>query len=123
MSVLDASAVLAFLHGEPGADVVEAELLGDGTCAVGAANWSEVAQKVAGRGGDWALARALLESYGTRVEPVTQEDAEHAATRWRAGSGLSLADRLCLALGRRLGADVLTADAAWGADPGIRQIR
>ncbi|BDZ64198.1 type II toxin-antitoxin system VapC family toxin [Agromyces mangrovi Wang et al. 2018] len=121
MTVLDASAVLAFLNGEAGADVVEADLESGGS--IGAANWSEVAQKVTDRGGDWALARALLESYDVRVEPVTQQDAEHAATLWRPGSGLSLADRLCLALGRRLGAEVLTVDTAWGADPGIRQLR
>jgi PIN domain nuclease of toxin-antitoxin system len=39
------------------------------------------------------------------------------------GAGLSLADRLCLALGDRLDADVLTADQAWGAGERIKQIR
>jgi PIN domain nuclease of toxin-antitoxin system len=36
---------------------------------------------------------------------------------------LSLADRLCLALGRRLGAVVWTADGTWGSSETIRQIR
>lgn len=50
-------------------------------------------------------------------------DAEWAAPRWRAGEGLSLGDRLCLALGDRLDADVWTADRRWG-DPGrIGEIR
>ena len=62
--VLDASAVLAFLHGEPGADRAES-LLSEGV--VGAANWSEVAQKVTSRGADWSHARALLLSYGVRI--------------------------------------------------------
>jgi PIN domain nuclease of toxin-antitoxin system len=42
---------------------------------------------------------------------------------WRPGSGLSLGDRLCLALAQRLDADVLTADRAWGEEGLIRQIR
>ncbi|AXE38363.1 type II toxin-antitoxin system VapC family toxin [Acidipropionibacterium virtanenii] len=120
MTVLDASAVLAFLQGEAGADRVE-EALED--AAIGAANWSEVAQKVRQRGADWPLAAKLLSSYGLAVEPVTAEDAERAALLWRTGSGLSLADRLCLALTGRLGGPVLTADQAWGSDDTVIQIR
>lgn len=44
--VLDASALLAFLTGEPGADIVEAGLVQGASC--GAANCSEVAQKILG---------------------------------------------------------------------------
>lgn len=62
MTVLDASALLAFLQGEAGADVVEAVLQDDGVCA--AVNWSETAQKVRARGADWPLARSLLIGYG-----------------------------------------------------------
>ena len=120
-TVLDASAVLAFLQGEDGADVV-ADALADGAVC-GAANWSEVAQKVLASGRDWSLARALLGSYGIRIEPVAVEDAEWAARRWRRGEGLSLADRLCIALGERLDAPVLTADTSWGSSQRVRQIR
>ncbi|MBW1638983.1 type II toxin-antitoxin system VapC family toxin [Microbacterium resistens] len=120
MTVLDASAVLAFLQGEDGADRVEPELDGG---VIGAANWSEVAQKVRAGGGDWAIARSLLLSYSLRVEPVTVDDAEAAAEAWRRGSGLSLGDRLCLALAERLDVSVLTADRAWGESTGIVQIR
>ena len=63
--VLDASAILAFVHDEPGAGVVEEALVDEASC--GAANWSEVAQKVLGAGRDWDLVRALLVSYGIRV--------------------------------------------------------
>lgn len=121
MTVLDASAVLAFLQGEDGADLVE-QALESGSVA-GAANWSEVAQKVLAHGRDWGLARALLLSHDMQVEAVTVDDAEWAATRWRSGEGLSLGDRLCLALGERLQTDVLTADQAWGDDGRVRQIR
>lgn len=120
-SVLDASAVLAFVQGEPGSDTVEAALHTDAVC--GAANWSEVAQKVIAAGRDWELVRALLVSYELVVTPVEAVDAEWAARRWRRGEGLSLGDRLCLALGERLDAQVLTADPHWGSGDRIRQIR
>ena len=119
--VLDASAVLAYLQAEPGADVVQAALEAGASC--GAANWSEVAQKVLGAERDWALVRALLDSDGLRIEPVTAADAEWAARRWAPGEALSLADRLCLAVAERLECDVLTADVAWGSSGRVRQIR
>ncbi|MEO1063927.1 MAG: PIN domain-containing protein [Actinomycetota bacterium] len=120
MTVLDASALLAYLQGEAGADVVEEHLAGGASC--GAATWSEVAQKVL-RAGDWSMARALLLSFEIEVEPVTATDAEWAARRWVPGEGLSLADRLCLALGARREEEILTADRGWGSDERIRQIR
>lgn len=119
--VLDASALLAFLQDEDGAAAVEAALDEDPLC--GAANWSEVAQRVLAAGRDWDLVRALLTSYGIRIEPVSADDAEWAARRWKHGEGLSLADRLCLALGARVDADVLTADRSWGSAGRVQQIR
>jgi ribonuclease VapC len=119
--VLDASAILAFVQDEPGADVVE-EALGD-EASCGAANWSEVAQKVLGADRDWDLVRALLVSYGVRIEPVLADDAEWAARRWRRGEGMSLADRLCLALAERVDAEVLTADTGWVSGGRVTQIR
>lgn len=119
--VLDASALLAYLQGEQGADVVECVLSEGAAC--GAANWSEVAQKIRSRERDWHLARSLLLSWGLHVREVSQDDAERAAELWRAGSGLSLADRLCMALGDRAGTTVWTADTAWDDSDTIRQIR
>lgn len=119
--VVDASALLAFVQGEDGSDTVEAALLAGARC--GAANWSEVAQKVRAAERDWDLVRALLLSYPTSIEPVVADDAEWAARRWRAGEGLSLAHRLCLALAERMDATVLTADRSWGAGERVRQIR
>ena len=121
MTVLDASAILAFLQDEPGSEVVESALADDPVCS--AANWAEVAQKIIAAGRDWDLVRALLDSYGVRVEPVDREDAEWAARRWKRGEGLSLADRLCLALAERCNTDVLTADTGWGSTGRVRQIR
>lgn len=121
MTVVDASALLTYLQGEPGAEAVERHLEGGAVC--GAVNWSEVAQKIRAAGRDWDLARALLMSYSVEVAPVTEDDAEWAAARWRAGEGLSIADRLCMALGRRLDSLVVTADTSWGAEGGIKQLR
>lgn len=122
MIVFDSSALLAFLQGEPGAEDVEAALVDGGSCV--AANWSEVGQKVRAHGGNWDLARALLKSYGLLVEPVLEEDADLAARLWSPRSGLSLADRLCLAVARRVeAAAVLTADGTWGSAGVVRQIR
>lgn len=120
MIVLDASALLAFLQGEPGADRVE-EVLDE--AVVGAANWSEVAQKVRASGADWGVASGLLLSYRLRVEPVSHRDAEEAARLWKRGSGLSLGDRLCLAVAARLDAVALTADRAWGESEHVEQLR
>ncbi len=121
MSVVDASVLLAFAQGEEGAG--QAEVLLEEGASCGAANWSEVAQKVGAAGRDWPLVRALLMSYNLAVEAVIEEDAEWAAGRWRRAEGLSLADRLCLALGERLDVDVWTADTSWGSAGRVRQLR
>ena len=67
--------------------------------------------------------RQLLRAFDLVVEPVTEADAELAATCWQGQPSLSLGDRLCLALASRLNAKVLTADLAWGSDGFIQQIR
>jgi ribonuclease VapC len=121
VSVLDASAVLAFLLGEPGADTVESALVDGAVC--GAANWSEVAQKVRSSGQDWRMSKGLLESYRITVEPVTIADAEWAARAWSESPSHSLADRLCRALGARTGDPVLTADRSWVGLDGVTLIR
>ena len=109
-AVIDASVVLAWLQDEPGSDDAEA-LLMEGI--IGAANWSEVLQKATQHGVPAELAGQLLASFGLRVSDVTRQDGEGAAALWRTGSGISLADRLCLALGLRLGLPVATGDGRW----------
>jgi ribonuclease VapC len=109
-TVVDASLVLAWLQDEPGADAAEPMLM-EGV--IGAANWSEVLQKARQHGAPAAIVGRLLASFGLTVVDVTSADAEVAADLWSQGSALSLADRLCLALGLRTGHSVATADAAW----------
>jgi ribonuclease VapC len=116
-AVLDASAVLALLFREQGADAVE-EVLADST--ISAVNWSEVVQKLAARG---VPAPEALFVLGLRVEPFTLADARATAELWARGRalGLSLADRACLALAVRLDGQAWTADRAWASgDLGLR---
>ena len=123
--VLDASAVLVLLLDEEGATAV-AEVLGGGV--VSAVNLAEVLSKLDDRGVDASGLADHLAAAGLRVEPLTERDAADVAELRRIDTGrvLSLADRCCLALGRRLSVPVITADRAWaGIDAGVevRQIR
>jgi PIN domain nuclease of toxin-antitoxin system len=109
-AVVDASAVLAWLRAEPGSDEAE-PLLMEGV--IGAANWAEVMQKARQHGQPAEVVGRLLASFGLDIVDVTREDGERAAELWRAGAGLSLGDRLCLALGMRLNLAVATTDERW----------
>lgn len=111
-TVLDASAILALLFGEPGAEMVRAHLR---TGVVGAANLAEVLAKLSDYGmpaHDAVRAVAIL---GLEVVPMTDAQARTSA-RMRAltrVAGLSLGDRACLALASELNASALTADRDW----------
>ncbi|ALE86686.1 hypothetical protein XF36_28740 (plasmid) [Pseudonocardia sp. HH130629-09] len=118
-AVLDASAVLAWLRAEPGAEVVETYL---DAAVLSAVNLSEVYQKLAQRGVDADRTLRQLRTLGIRTEPVTAADAVTAATLWPVtrAAGLSLGDRCCLALATRLDGPAITADTAWTAlDVGV----
>jgi len=113
MTVLDASAVLALIQDEPGADAVAAAMTG---ATIGTPNLAEVIGKLIDAGIDAAPVRRLLRAAGVRIEPLTVHDAELAGAlrSIRGGRSLSLGDRCCLALTtRRSLAVVLTADRSW----------
>lgn len=113
--ILDASAILAFLQGEPGGEHVEAYLKQSGTCLVTAANQAEIIGKALDRGVAKADLAVILRNLGYQVIAHPPEDGETAGhlrsiTR---EAGLSLGDRLCLAAAKRLNATVITADRPW----------
>lgn len=113
--LLDASAILAFLHDEPGADAVADALSAPAECRMSAANHAEVVAKCLDRGVAEEAVGILLTELGYRVIAVEAEDGDLAGrlrllTRQQ---GLSLGDRLCLATARRLACPVLTADRPW----------
>ena len=117
-AVLDASALLAYLRDEAGADAV-AGAIGEGA-AISTANLAEVLSRLADRGADPQRVERQLTERGlldgaVAVEPLTKSDAVEIArlrplTREH---GLSLGDRACLALARRLDVPAVTADSAW----------
>jgi ribonuclease VapC len=103
------------------------ELVATGA-AISAVNLSEVASRLGLAGMPESLIREALDPLGLDVVPFDQELAYQAAelmTHTRA-AGLSLGDRACLALARRLGLPAVTADRAWARlklDVQIRVIR
>ncbi len=119
-AVLDASALLALVQGEPGGAEVEARLRGSRISAV---NLSEVLAKGLERGVGLDDGLERLEALRLRVEPFDAALAAAAAALRPATrhAGLSLGDRACLALAGRLGLPALTAEGAWrGLDVGVR---
>ena len=123
-SVLDASALLAYLNDEPGADVVEKALAAGS--AIGTVNWAEVLSKAMETGIAPETLATELEKRGILgntldVLPLTIEDSmEIARLRPLTKSfGLSLGDKACLALGKRLRIPILTADRIWAEVLGV----
>ena len=122
MKVYDASALLALLNGEPGAERV-LQFLGEGPSAVASVSYAEVLSKLVDRGLTEVSADEAWRSIEIAVHPVDaglarQAARLHATTR---SFGLSLADRCCLALATRLdGATIVTADRAWKSLKGFR---
>ena len=110
--VLDASALLALLNAEPGAEEVEQAIPG---AAISAVNLSEVVAKLAENG---MPVDAILEVLGDIELEIHAFDAalayETGFLRTQTRSlGLSLGDRACVALGKYLKAPVFTTDRNW----------
>jgi ribonuclease VapC len=110
--VLDASAILALLKDERGASKVAGVIADASVCAV---NQAEVISHFIHLGAPLDEIRAMP---GALPYLVVSADDDLA---WDVGSlrsvtasaGLSLGDRFCLALAKRIGAPAYTADKAW----------
>lgn len=111
--VLDASAILAVLNDEPGAETLTPQLLS--TAASSTVNLAEVQGELVGRG------LSPDDAWEATLSPVREAMPFTAAHARIAGSliaqtrrlGLSLGDRACLALGLALKVPVYTADQSW----------
>ncbi len=111
-SILDASALIALLHAEPGSDAV-LNAIADGA-AMSVVNWAETLSKVAADGDDPQTVATAFDGMFIREQLTDVDCIEIARLRpLTSRRGLSLADRACLALGARLGNPVLTADRDW----------
>lgn len=118
--VLDASALLVLLKGEPGGDKVIVALK-EGA-AISAINFSEVIAKLnESNMPEEAIHEALdfleLDIIGFDTQIAYQSGMLRLVTK---RAGLSLGDRACLALAQQLDLPAITADRVWeGLVPGI----
>ena len=119
--ILDASAILAVIHQEPGHEKLTPGLLAKAVAS--AVNLAEVQGKLVSRG--WPSDEAWEDATSAVREaiPFTEEHARLAGDLILQSRhlGLSLGDRACLALGIVLKAPVYTADTRWrNLDLGVR---
>lgn len=123
--ILDASAMIALIFDERGAERVLPHARGSKILAI---NFSEVVARVIAIDGATQRAEVAADRLEIEIVPFTREHARLTAEMQpRTKSiGASLADRACLAFAAASGEPVLTADTDWDkVDLGIdiRQIR
>jgi len=111
--VLDASAMLALLQREPGAEELTVELLAK--ASISTVNLAEVQTKLVREGvsPDEAWRVAITPVF--ELHPFTAEHAKIAGSlvAHTHSLGLSLGDRACLALATTLNATVYTTEQIW----------
>ncbi|MBS3025583.1 type II toxin-antitoxin system VapC family toxin [Acidiphilium multivorum] len=120
-AVLDSSAVLALLFGEPGAERVKETLPG---ALLSAVNFAEIVTKLCERGMPQDQARLAIEAIGVEVVDFGIDQAcvtGELRNRTRS-AGLSLGDRACLALAQQQNLPAVTADTAWAQIPEVNVV-
>lgn len=110
--VLDASAVLALVRDEPGADTVAGHV---GRAAISAVNLHEVVKELLVSALDATTIRELLAELRLDVRSHDVEAAYFAAGLYAQTKifGRGLGDRSCMALALQLSVPALTADKEW----------
>lgn len=110
--VLDASALLAVMFGERGAERIQDIIAGS---VIGAVNLAEVVAKLQERGVPEAEIDGVVAEIGLPVIPFDEGQAMAAGKlRGRTRTlGLSLGDRACLALALARGVPAVTTDRSW----------
>ena len=111
-AVLDASAVLALLFGETGADAVRARVRGG---LISTVNLAEVLAKLVDKGLPPDEAARAVDMLGMEPVQLSVEQAQLSAALRSVTRvvGLSLGDRACLALARERGLPAVTAERRW----------
>jgi PIN domain nuclease of toxin-antitoxin system len=120
--VLDASAVIALINEEPGADVVDTVL---DDAVISAVNLSEVIAVLIDAGFEFDRAQTMVRRIGLPVIAFDELQGMHAG-KLRASTraaGLSLGDRACLCLAEQREAAAVTADRRWATLPLRPEIR
>ena len=114
--LLDASALLAYLHQEQGGLLIKPHLP---IAFMSTVNWCEVVQKLRAKSIDDKAVAKKLTLLGLRFIPFNLEHADKAGELWQvtAPFGLSLGDRACLATGLVENMPVMTADQIWQKIP------
>jgi ribonuclease VapC len=119
--VLDASALIALFHQEPGSDKV-AQAIEDGA-VLSTVNLSEVASKLNELGTPETLIQAAINVLELTIVDFNTELAYKVGLLrpLTKSAGLSLGDRACLALAQHLNLPVLTTDRVWrDLIPGVK---
>jgi ribonuclease VapC len=110
--VFDASALLALIRGEPGADIVASHL---GRAAMSSVNVAEVYGRLLREAFRPEEFRRDIEAIDFKLHSFDAEQA-FLAGRFEPATrplGLSLGDRACLALALSLGVPALSGDRRW----------
>ena len=112
-AVLDASALIAFLRNEPGADRVAAVLT---QSCISAVNLAETISKLVEYGKPLDDVAYQIERLRIPVVPFDAEQAKTVASLWKPtrSAGLSLGDRACLSLALKTSLPALTTEREWG---------
>jgi PIN domain nuclease of toxin-antitoxin system len=122
-AVLDASALLAFLRREPGAEKVAAVLT---RSCISAVNLAETYGKMVEYGKRLEDVAYQVERLRIPVIPFDASQAQIAASFWKLtrSVGMSLGDRACLALALKTGVPAFTTEKEWlECDVGVQVVK